>query len=77
MVKDLSAVHQVKLEKSVEQRRVDSMGKTYCNRHRKSEGKPEAPEAFYKLRDGKRIAKAKLAALATETGNATTVANED
>lgn len=55
----------------------DSMGKTYCSRHRKSEGKPEAPEAFYKLRDGKRIAKAKLAALATETGNATTIANED
>ena len=51
-------------------------GKDYCARHKKSQGLEEAPETFYKLREGKRIAKAKIAALAEATGNETTITNE-
>lgn len=55
----------------------DFCGKQYCTRHKKSEALQDAPEAFYKLRDGKRIAKAKVAALASETGNPVTISNDD
>ena len=52
-------------------------GKNYCGRHKKTEALVEAPETFYKLRDGKRVAKAKIAALATETGNSIAISNDD